>query len=142
VQLAALRPLIQRLNVFQPMFKPITAQIDFVLRDRVEHERIVWVGRMPKCKGFSGILCHLEFVIQTVFAFGSYTKGCVTQFTHSGASQTKFSRSRRSVSGTGGKAPSPWDRRFAPAFAKATACQAAKRLQYNKTAAARVSRGG
>jgi hypothetical protein len=36
VQLAALRPLIQRLNVFQPMFKPVTAQIDFVLRDRVE----------------------------------------------------------------------------------------------------------
>ena len=38
MQLAALRPLIQCLNVLQPMFKPITAQIDFVLRDRVEHE--------------------------------------------------------------------------------------------------------
>jgi hypothetical protein len=30
----------------------------------------------------------LEFVIQTVFAVGNYTKGCVTQFTHSRASQT------------------------------------------------------
>ena len=90
MQLAALRPLIQRLNVFQPMFKPITAQIDLVLRDRVEHERIVRIGRMAKRKGFSGILCHLEFVIQTVFAFGSYTKRCVTQFTHSRASQTNL----------------------------------------------------
>jgi hypothetical protein len=41
VQLAAPRPLIQRLNVFQPMLKPITAQIDFVFRDRVEHERVI-----------------------------------------------------------------------------------------------------
>jgi hypothetical protein len=28
VQLTALRPLIQRLNIFQPMLKPIAAQID------------------------------------------------------------------------------------------------------------------
>jgi hypothetical protein len=34
VELATPHPLIQRLNVFQPMFKPITAQIDFVLCDR------------------------------------------------------------------------------------------------------------
>jgi hypothetical protein len=46
VQLAAPRPFIQRLNVFQSMVKPITAQIDFVVRDRVEHERIVRIGRM------------------------------------------------------------------------------------------------
>jgi hypothetical protein len=46
VQLAALRPLIQRLNVFELMFKPITPQIDFVFRDRVEHECIVRIGRM------------------------------------------------------------------------------------------------
>jgi hypothetical protein len=46
VQLAAPRPLIQRLNVFQPMFKLITAQIDFVLRYRIEHEGIVRIGRM------------------------------------------------------------------------------------------------
>ena len=46
MQLAALRPLIQRLNVFQLMFKPITAQIDFVFRDRIEHKRIVRIGRM------------------------------------------------------------------------------------------------
>jgi hypothetical protein len=44
---------------------------------------------MPKCKGFSGIPCHLEFVSQTVFAFGSYTKP-VTQFTHFRASQTNL----------------------------------------------------
>ena len=46
MQLTALRPLIQRLNIFQPMLKPITAQIDFVFRDRIEHERIVRIGRM------------------------------------------------------------------------------------------------
>jgi hypothetical protein len=46
VQFAALRPLIQGLNVFQLMFKPVTAQIDFVLCDRVKHEGIVGVGRM------------------------------------------------------------------------------------------------
>jgi hypothetical protein len=74
VQLAALRPLIQRLNVFQPMFKPITAQIYFVLRDRVEHKRIVRIGRMAKRKGCSGTLFHFEFVVQTVFTFDSYTK--------------------------------------------------------------------
>ena len=74
MQLAALRPLIQRLNVFQPMFKPVTAQIDFVLRDRVEHEGIVRIGRMAKRKGCSGTLFHFEFVVQTVFTFGSYTK--------------------------------------------------------------------
>ncbi len=81
-----LRPLIQRLNIFQPMFEPISAQIDFILRHRVEHERIIRIGRMAQGKDFSGILCHLEFVIQTVFAFGSYTKRCVTQFSHSRAS--------------------------------------------------------
>ena len=101
MQLAALRPLIQRLNVLQPIFKPITVQIDFALRDRVEHERIVRVGRMPKCKGFSGILCHSEFVIQTVFAFGSDTKRCVPQFTHSRAELDEFGCSRLSVRGVG-----------------------------------------
>ena len=33
MQLAALRSLIQRLNVFQPMLKAMAAQIDFVLRN-------------------------------------------------------------------------------------------------------------
>jgi hypothetical protein len=58
MQLAAPRPLIERLNVFQPMFKPITAQIDFVLCDRVEHERIVRIGRMTQRKNVGALLAH------------------------------------------------------------------------------------
>ena len=48
VQLAAQRALIQRLNVFQPMLEAVAAQIDFVFRHRVEHERVVWIGRMTE----------------------------------------------------------------------------------------------
>ena len=48
VQLAPQRPLIQRLNIFQPMFETIAAQIDFVLRHRVKHEGVVWIGRVPE----------------------------------------------------------------------------------------------
>jgi hypothetical protein len=53
VQLAAARPFIQRLNVFQPMFKLVTAQIDLVLRDCVKHERVVRIWRVAKDKGVS-----------------------------------------------------------------------------------------
>jgi len=55
VQLASPRPLIQRLNVFQPMFKAIAPQIDFVRPDRVEQKRAVRIGPMAKSKGFCGI---------------------------------------------------------------------------------------
>jgi hypothetical protein len=58
VQLSAARPLIQRLNVFQPMFKPVTAQIDLVLRDRVEHERVVRIGGMTKGEAVITGRCH------------------------------------------------------------------------------------
>jgi hypothetical protein len=60
------------------------------LRDRVKHECVVRIWRVAKRKGFSEILWHLEFVIQTVFAFDRYTKRCVTQFTHSQASWTNL----------------------------------------------------
>ena len=43
MQLAPKRPFIQRLNIFQSMLESITAEIDFVFRDRVEHERIIWI---------------------------------------------------------------------------------------------------
>src|SRR5262249_17195718 len=101
MQLAVLRPFIQGLDVFQAMFKSITSQIDFVLRDGVEHESIIRVGRMAQRKGFSGILCHLEFVIQSVFAFSSYTKRCATQFTLS-TQPDEFRCSRLSVRGACG----------------------------------------
>jgi hypothetical protein len=68
------------------MLESVSAQIDLAFRDRVEHERVVWIGRMAERKRFGGIPCHFEFVTQTVFAFGSYTKHCVTQFAHFGAS--------------------------------------------------------
>jgi hypothetical protein len=61
VQLSTSSSLIQRLNIFQPVFKPVTAQIDFILRDCVEHECVVRIGRMSKRKDFSGILRHAEF---------------------------------------------------------------------------------
>ena len=48
VQLAAKRPLIQRLNVFEPMLEAITAQVDLVFRHRVKHEGVVRIGRMAQ----------------------------------------------------------------------------------------------
>ena len=41
VELAASRPLVQRLNVFQSMFEPITTKIDFFLRHCIKHERVI-----------------------------------------------------------------------------------------------------
>jgi hypothetical protein len=67
VQLAAPRPLIQRLNVFQPMFKPIAAQIDFVLCYRVEHESIIRIRGVTQRKDFGVPLFH-------VFHSGSVNK--------------------------------------------------------------------
>src|SRR5215467_13318524 len=60
------------------MFKPVTAQIDLILRDRVEHERVVSVGRMAKRKGISGVRCHLEFVIRLYSRLLGHTKHSVT----------------------------------------------------------------
>ena len=57
MQLAAPRPLIQRLNVVQPMFEPVTAEIDLIFRDRVEHERVVGVGGMTECEKIRRVLC-------------------------------------------------------------------------------------
>jgi len=44
VQFASKRSFIQRLNIFQSMLEPITAQIDFVFRYRIKHERVVRIG--------------------------------------------------------------------------------------------------
>src|SRR6266487_3528794 len=59
MQLAAPRSLVQRLNVFQAMVEPITAEIDFVLRHRIEHERIIRIGRMTQGKALSDVPFHL-----------------------------------------------------------------------------------
>src|SRR5437773_3943890 len=59
MQLAAPRPLIERLNIFQAMIEAVTAEIDFVLRHRIEHERVIRVGGMTKGKDFSALHFHL-----------------------------------------------------------------------------------
>ena len=59
MQLAAPRPLIERLNIFQAMIEAVTAEIDFVLRHRIEHERVIRVGGMAKGKDFSALHFHL-----------------------------------------------------------------------------------
>jgi len=48
MELAPERALVQSLNILQSMLKSIAAEIDFVFRDRVEHERVVWIGRMTQ----------------------------------------------------------------------------------------------
>jgi len=55
MQLAALRPLIQRLNIFQSMVEVITTEIDFILRDRIEHEGVIRIRRMTKGKRIDAI---------------------------------------------------------------------------------------
>src|SRR5262245_45790413 len=59
VQFAPLGPFIQCLNVFQAMFEPVTAEIDFVLRDRVEHKRVIRIGRMAERKNVGAVPLHL-----------------------------------------------------------------------------------
>ena len=44
MQLASHGAFVQRLNVFQLVFETIAAQIDFVRRHRVKHERVVGIG--------------------------------------------------------------------------------------------------
>jgi len=48
MQFALERSLVQRLNIFQPMLEPITAEIDFVFCDREKHKSIIWIWRMPQ----------------------------------------------------------------------------------------------
>ena len=60
MQLAALCPLIQRLNIFQSMVEVITTEIDFIFRDRIEHERVIRIRRMTKGEDFTCVLRHLE----------------------------------------------------------------------------------
>src|SRR5215831_4089458 len=74
MQLTALRPFVRRLNIFQPMVESITTQVDFILCHRIEHERVIRIGGMTQGKSFTALLCHLDFVTQTVFAFESHTK--------------------------------------------------------------------
>src|SRR6266699_2982757 len=78
MQLAAPRSLVQRLNVFQAMVEPITAEIDFVLRHRIEHERIIRIGRMTKGKALSalsGAAMHESFRRVHKFYAGSRAGG-------------------------------------------------------------------
>ena len=44
VQFTPERAFIQRLNIFQSMFETVTTEIDFVLRDRIEHEGVIRIG--------------------------------------------------------------------------------------------------
>ena len=51
MQFAAQRAFIQRLNIFQPMFETVTAQVDLVFRHGVKHERVVGIGGMTQGEG-------------------------------------------------------------------------------------------
>ena len=44
IQLASHRALVQRLDIFEPVFETIAAQINLLLRHRVKHEGIIGVG--------------------------------------------------------------------------------------------------
>ena len=48
MKLATRGPFVERLNVLEPVFEAVTAQVDLVFRHRVKHECIVGVGRMPE----------------------------------------------------------------------------------------------
>ena len=48
VEFAAHRALVQRLNIFEPMFESVAAQIDLVFRHRVKHEGVIRIGRMAE----------------------------------------------------------------------------------------------
>ena len=54
VQFAAHGALVECLNVFELVLKTIPAQIDFVLRHRVKHEGVVWIGRMSERENGAG----------------------------------------------------------------------------------------
>jgi hypothetical protein len=78
MQLAALRPLIERLNVCQSMVEPITPQIDLILRHRIEHERVIGIGGMTQRKDFSalsGAAMHESFRRVHKFYAGSRAGG-------------------------------------------------------------------
>jgi hypothetical protein len=62
VQFASNRAFVQRLNIFQSMFEPISAQIDLILRHRVKHERVIRIRGMTQGKDFSVLLVHLRFL--------------------------------------------------------------------------------
>jgi hypothetical protein len=48
----------QSLNTFQPMVEPITTEIDFILRYRIEHERVIGKEGMTQGKDFSALRCN------------------------------------------------------------------------------------
>ncbi len=56
VQLAPKRPFVQRLNVFQSMLEPISAQVDLILRHRVKHERVIRVRGVTQGKDFGAVV--------------------------------------------------------------------------------------
>src|SRR4051794_14996462 len=53
-QLSVHRAPVQRLDVFELMHELETLRIDLVVRQRVEHERVVRVGTVPDAKGTAG----------------------------------------------------------------------------------------
>jgi hypothetical protein len=59
VQLASKRALVQRLNVFQSMFEPVPAQVDFILGHRIKHERVIRIWGMPQGEDVGVIVRHL-----------------------------------------------------------------------------------
>jgi hypothetical protein len=59
VQVASNRAFVQRLNIFQLMLEPISAQIDLILRHRVKHERVIRIWGMTQRKSLGRVLCHL-----------------------------------------------------------------------------------
>src|SRR5437764_14241831 len=72
MQLAPTGPFIQRLNVFYAVLESITTQIDFILRNRIEHERVIRIWRMAERKDFRSVV-HCSYIVsQHLFAFGRY----------------------------------------------------------------------
>jgi hypothetical protein len=62
VQFASNRAFVQRLNIFQLMLEPVSAQVDLILRHRVKHERVIRIRGMTQGKDFSVLLLHLQFL--------------------------------------------------------------------------------
>lgn len=58
VELTSERPLVQRLDIFESTFEPVSAQVDFIPGHRVKHERVIWVWRVPKGKDVGLVIRH------------------------------------------------------------------------------------
>ena len=58
VQLSPFGPLVERFDVLEDVLKLVAVGVDFVRRERVEHERVVRVGRMTQGENFGDVRWH------------------------------------------------------------------------------------